>query len=202
VLQDEVAGPVTPMQHAYLTKMLSGADVLLNLVNDLLDMSRIQAGKFSLSPGPTDMGAVVTDAMAIMVPLAEQKGHALGAEVVGELPEIVADEQRVSQVLLNLIANAIKFTPNGGNIRVRVARDGAFVRCEVADTGDGIAESDLPRLFQRFGQLDSSNTRAATGAGLGLSISKALVEAHGGAIGVTSAPGVGSTFWFTLPIGA
>ena len=112
-----------------------------------------------------------------------------------------ADPQRVGQVLTNLIGNAIKFTPEGGKIRVNAAREGdAFVRVEVVDTGYGNAAENMPRLFQRFTQLDMTSTRRAGGTGLGLSIAKALVEAQGGAIGVTSKPGEGSTFWFTLPI--
>jgi two-component system phosphate regulon sensor histidine kinase PhoR len=113
---------------------------------------------------------------------------------------ILADPQRIGQVLLNLVNNAIKFTPDGGTITVRAKAENGHLYCEVADTGVGIAPSDQPRLFKRFSQLDNSNTRTAKGTGLGLSISQALIEAHGGRIAVESQPGHGATFWFTLPL--
>lgn len=200
VLDDEVAGPLTAMQHRYLQKMLRGADTLLSLVNDLLDMSRIQAGTFQLSPEVIDFPGVVAEVVSNMTPLAEQKGQRLLVASQTELPALCADPQRLGQVLINLIGNAVKFTPGAGVITVRAAVAGDRLRCEVADTGPGIAESDRPRLFRQFSQLDTSLTRKAGGTGLGLSISKALVEAHGGEIGVDSELGKGSTFWFTLPV--
>jgi signal transduction histidine kinase len=109
---------------------------------------------------------------------------------------------RVVQVLNNLLGNAIKFTPEGGRVVVRTSAEAGFLRCEVADTGVGIAAEDQPKLFQRFSQLDMSNTRSAGGAGLGLSIVKAIVNAHGGEVGIHSEPGQGATFWFTLPLEA
>ena len=112
------------------------------------------------------------------------------------------DPRRIEQVLTNLVANAVKFTPAGGRIAVRVHPDGAFMRTEVTDTGVGIGPEDQARLFQPFTQLDMSGTRKVGGTGLGLSISKAIIEGHGGAIGVVSTPGAGSTFWFTLPLEA
>jgi signal transduction histidine kinase len=113
---------------------------------------------------------------------------------------LTADVQRVSQVVANLLTNAIKFTPEGGTITVRATLKGASVRLEVQDTGIGIAAEDLDKLFVPFSQLDMSSTRSVRGVGLGLSITKALVEAHGGALGVESVPAVGSTFWFDLPL--
>lgn len=119
ILDDELEGPLNEAQHLYLQKMLSGAETLLSLVNDLLDMSRIQAGKFTLDPVMTEFQAIADDVMANMAPLAEHKGHRLINQVPDELPDIMADEQRVAQVLVNLIGNAIKFTPEGGTIWVR-----------------------------------------------------------------------------------
>jgi two-component system OmpR family sensor kinase/two-component system sensor histidine kinase BaeS len=131
--------------------------------------------------------------------LASQKQLALSLDVAPDLPPMVADPQRLGQVLTNLISNAIKFTPPGGQIQVAARQERDHVLCEVVDTGDGIRPDDLPRLFQRFTQLDMSTTRQKGGTGLGLSICKAIVEAHGGHIGVRSELGKGSSFWFTLP---
>ncbi len=200
ILDDEVAGALTEQQHQYLRKILLGAESLLYLVNDLLDMSRIQAGKFSLERYPMQLATLTSEVCERLSPLADQKNLELRSEVPGDLPEVVADAQRIGQVLLNLINNAIKFTPPGGTIRVRASVTGNSIRVEVVDTGIGISAQDLPRLFRPFTQLDMSSTRAAGGTGLGLSISKALVEAHGGKIGVESELGEGSTFWFTLPL--
>jgi hypothetical protein len=201
ILEDGLAGPVNPQQHAYLAKMLAGADTLLALVNDLLDMSRIQAGKFQLDPRPMVFREVAYEVIASLAPLATRKRIALVDELPESLPQLVADEQRVMQVLTNLIGNAIKFTAEGGTIAVRARLEGQHLRCEIQDTGIGIPADARARLFQPFSQLDTSNTRTAGGTGLGLSIVKALVEAHGGSVGVESTPGDGSTFWFTLPVG-
>ncbi|MFN3430720.1 MAG: PAS domain S-box protein, partial [Candidatus Sericytochromatia bacterium] len=168
ILGDELAGPLNPKQHHYVSKILSGADTLLGLVNDLLDMSRIQAGKFTLEPGDTSFQDVASEVLATLAPLAGLKHQQLVNEVAPGLPTFVADARRLGQVLTNLVNNAIKFTPEGGTVRVRAILEGATLRCEVEDTGIGIAEEDLPKLFQRFGQLDMSHTRAASGTGLGL----------------------------------
>lgn len=200
ILDDEVAGPLTEQQHEYLRKMLAGADTLLSLVNDLLDLSRIQAGRFHLSPQPYDFPMVVADALGSLHALAAPKHLRLINEVPRDLPPLIGDAQRIGQVLVNLVNNAIKFTPDGGTIRVRARVDGEDLRCEVEDTGIGIAEADLKKLFKPFTQVDMSSTRKAGGTGLGLTISKSLIEAHGGRIGVVSKPGSGSTFWFTLPL--
>ncbi|MFN3430005.1 MAG: ATP-binding protein, partial [Candidatus Sericytochromatia bacterium] len=203
ILDDEVAGQLTEQQHRYVRKLLSGADVLLNLVDDLLDMSRIQAGKFSLSPQSVLLAPLIDEVTTTLAPLAAQRGQSVIHAVVPGLPSLLADRQRVVQVLTNLVGNAIKFTPRGGCVTVRACLDGeapAALRVEVADTGPGIRAADRHKLFRRFTQLDMSATRQAGGTGLGLSIAKALVEAHGGAIGVESEPGHGATFWFTLPL--
>jgi hypothetical protein len=200
ILDDELAGPLTPVQHAYIGKIMGGTDVLLALINDLLDMSRIQAGKFTLSPGRLAFAEVCREAIESLQPLAERKRQALRCETPDDLPVLKADHQRIFQVLVNLVSNAIKFSAEGQRVVVRAFPAGDQLRCEVVDQGVGIASEHLPRLFQRFSQLETGNTRSAGGTGLGLSISKALVEAHGGRIGVESAPGQGSIFWFTLPL--
>jgi PAS domain S-box-containing protein len=200
ILADGLAGEVTPRQHEFIEKMLTGADKLLAMVNDLLDMSRLQAGKFVLDPHPASFRRIVDEVVAGLWPLAKQKELALACHVPEGLPDVVLDEQRIAQVLINLIGNGIKFTQQGGAIDVRADVADGWLRCEVQDTGPGIAPEHHPDLFLPFHQVDSSYTRRAGGTGLGLSIVKALVEAHGGAVGVESQAGEGSTFWFTLPV--
>ncbi|MFN3430807.1 MAG: ATP-binding protein [Candidatus Sericytochromatia bacterium] len=202
ILDDGLFGPLNADQHACLTKLLGGAERLLGLVNDVLNMSQIQAGTFQLLPAPMRLSEVAVSSVSALEPLAQTKRQRLVEAVPADLPPLTADAQRLAQVLTNLIGNAIKFTPEGGTITVSAALDGRQVRCRIADTGPGIADADQARLFMPFTQLDMSHTRAAGGVGLGLSICRALVEAHGGRIGVDSEPGRGSTFWFTLPIEA
>jgi signal transduction histidine kinase len=200
VLRDEVYRPQLEEEQAMTDNVLTGADRMLTLVNNLLDVSRIAAGTLSLKVEPVDYRAVVEEVVRTLEPLAAPKKLTLTPDLTGAMLE--ADTARVIQVLTNLIDNAIKFTPDGGTIRVSTSVVGENVLTEIEDTGPGIAATDIPKLFQRFHQLDMSLSRPAGGAGLGLSIAKGLVEAHGGEIGVVSQPGEGSRFWFTLPRGA
>jgi PAS domain S-box-containing protein len=200
ILDDPATGALSDVQRGFVKKVLSGSETLLSLVEDLLDMSRIQAGMFVLRPGPTALRPIIEDVSAHLTVLADKKRVTLHHDVPPRLGLLLADSQRVRQVLVNLVGNAIKFTPEGGSVTLEVTCEEGFARFEVRDTGIGIAAVDLPKLFQRFGQLDMSATRSRGGTGLGLAISKGLVEAMGGRIGVESTPGVGSTFWFTLPL--
>jgi signal transduction histidine kinase len=200
VLDDELVGALNPEQHLYLQKMLSGSDHLLSLVDELLDLSRIQAGQLLLERGPVDVRALIEESLAGLAPLAERKRLRLSSHVPERLPTAMVDGRRLNQVLINLISNAIKFTPEDGAITVRAAIDDHGLLVEVEDTGIGITDADITKLFQRFNQVDTSYIRKSGGVGLGLAISKGLVEAHGGEIGVRSEAGRGSTFWFTLPI--
>lgn len=201
ILDDEIPGPLSSEQHEFLRKMLGAADSLLKLVNDLLDMTRIQAGRFQLFVETMDFAQVVRSVIQNLTPLANQKHQKLIDAVSANIPMMQGDAQRIGQVLSNLIGNAIKFTQDGGTIEIRARVEGSNLVCEVADNGMGIAPENLPKLFQRFSQLDMSNTRRIGGTGLGLSISKALIEAHGGTISASS-PGLnlGTTLRFTLPI--
>jgi protein-histidine pros-kinase len=199
LLEDEVAGPLTPQQHVYTDKILNGADRMLALVNDLLDFAKLQAGKFDIDRHPTPYAPLIQDVIATMAPLAEDREIRLTSDVqVDVLPTI--DGPRVIQILTNLLSNAIKFTPPHGEVRLVARVEGEELVTEVTDTGPGIAEADIPRVFEKFKQLDMSTTRQVGGTGLGLSIAKALVEAHGGTIGAISELGHGSTFWFRLPL--
>ncbi len=199
ILDDEVPGPVNETQHEYLGKILSGADRMLSLVNNLLDMSRLQAGKLSLVSEESEFAPLVDEVIESLKPLADDRRVRLTADV--ESPPLVdVDPQRIVQVLTNLVDNAIKFTAPAGEVRIQAFIQEDVLVTRVIDTGEGIAPDDLPKLFQRFQQADMSSTRKAGGTGLGLSIAKALVEAHGGTIGVESELGKGSVFWFTLPL--
>lgn len=201
VLADGLAGDLNPDQAKYVATILDRTDVLLGLVNDLLDMSRVQAGKFALEFRTIEFAPLLNSVLASLTVEATKRGRTLVSEVPADLPALTADAQRVGQVLDNLITNAIKYTPERGIITVRARVEGTALRVEVSDTGIGVPEDQQRRIFQAFTQVDMSNTRNAGGVGLGLSICKALVEAHGGRIGVESAgEGKGSTFWFTLPL--
>jgi signal transduction histidine kinase len=202
LLQDEVGGSLNPTQQSYLARIDLGASRMLALVNDLLDVAKIRAGKFEFFRAPVAVGPLLRDALAQFAPLARTKGVTL--ELVGAPTadgwQLFADQQRVAQVLANMVANAVKFTPAGGLVRISVAHEAGCARISVTDTGIGIPPDDLERLFQPFTQVDMSATRHAGGSGLGLSISKALVEGQDGRIGVASEVGGGSTFWFELPL--
>jgi signal transduction histidine kinase len=201
VLVDEVQGPINETQQRSLERILEGTERMLRLVNDLLDLAKLQAGKFELELDTVPYTPLVERVMEDLGPAARARGVVLQCDVkVDVMPYI--DEQRMSQTLYNLIGNALKFTPKGGVVRLKAyAKDDKLVT-EISDTGVGVSLEDLPKLFTRFKQLDMSKTRGAGGTGLGLYISKSFVESHGGEIGVDSELGKGSTFWFTLPLHA
>ncbi|HEY9857041.1 MAG TPA: PAS domain-containing sensor histidine kinase [Stenomitos sp.] len=198
ILEDEVAGPMNELQREYLDKILQGSERMLGLVNNLLDVGRMQAGKFHLAPYETDYHPIVREVVSSLRPLADEK-H-LEVEVNLQVPDLVTlDGTRITQVLTNLLDNAIKFTPVEGHIRLEAHQEGNRLVTEVSDSGPGIAEADIPKLFIPFRQLDMGSTRKVGGTGLGLSICKTIVEAHGGTIGIRSRLGEGSTFWFSIP---
>jgi CheY-like chemotaxis protein len=181
---------------------ISGA-ALLTVVNDVLDFSKIEAGAVDLDVQPFSPGALVDNCTSILHKQAAAKDLLLSAEVEPSVPPaVLGDEARLRQILLNLLNNAIKFTPSG-SVRVRVTTEGGErLRFSVRDTGIGIPADKQGRLFRRFSQIDGSHGRQFGGTGLGLAISKSLVELMGGEIGVVSQAGDGSTFWFSVPLRA
>ncbi|MBI4771907.1 MAG: HAMP domain-containing protein [Chloroflexi bacterium] len=179
------------------------ADRLQRLVQDLQELSRVEAGAYELHRRPLDPGALLAAAVARLGRQFAEKGVALETEVPAGLPPAPADEDRIGQVLLNLTGNALQYTPAGGRVRLSVRRQGEALLFSVADTGLGISAEHLPHLFDRFYRVDKSRSRAGGGSGIGLTIARHLVESHGGGIRAESAgPGQGSTFSFTLPLAA
>ncbi len=199
-LEDRLGGPLTEEQATYVTEIQRGAQRLQALLDDLLDFARVDAGTFRLAREEIDLVALVGKTLESLRPLAVARQIALEGPKGEARLSLRADPGRVSQILVNLVGNALKFTPARGRVSVSVLALGAEARVEVDDNGSGIAPEHVPHLFERFYQVDSGNSRGSGGAGLGLPIAKALVEAHGGQIGVTSTPGIGSQFWFTLPM--
>ncbi len=199
-----MAGPESPLtatQHDYLETIARNGHHLLQLINELLDLSKIAAGRMELRLEPLLLDGLLREAADSVRAQLEARKHKLAVEPPAEPVTVAADHGRLRQVLLNLLSNAIKFTTDGGCITLaaRLETDGRSVRVAVSDTGIGIAPDDQAKLFQEFVQLDASPSRRYEGTGLGLALSKRLVELHGGVIGVESELGKGSTFWFTLP---
>lgn len=198
-LEDCVDGELSTGQEESVRQIQQATARLQRLVDDLLDFARVEAGTFGLVCSHVDLAAKIAETLHSLRPMTQETDLQLQVRVPGEPVWVWADPGRLAQVLLNLVGNALKFTPPGGRIEVSLAASETAWRIEVTDTGIGIDPEHLPKLFQRFYQVDSSSTRSKGGAGLGLSIARSIVEAHGGEIGVRSVPQQGSTFWFTLP---
>jgi len=199
LILDDIYGPVSDKIRDVLQRMQLSGRHLLRLINDVLDLSKIEAGRAALSLSDYSMQTVIQSVFSGVESLAKEKKIALTLAVASDLPAGRGDERRITQVLLNLVGNAIKFTETG-EVRIAAsATDGEFI-VTVTDTGPGIAEADRQRVFEEFQQVDNSSTRNKGGAGLGLAIAKRIVEWHGGRIWVESQVGVGTTFGFTLPI--
>lgn len=196
----------SPEQRTYTEAVTTSGLGLMALIEDLLDFSRIEAGRFHPQPEPTNLRELTEHVVELLAPRAYEKGIGLGAHIDRDIPETCeTDPQRLRQVLINLIGNAIKFTESGGvSVRVTMTFD-AFgrdaVQFKVTDTGPGIARDDQARIFAEFEQVDDTTTRRHGGAGLGLAISRAIIEALDGRIDVSSTPGRGATFTITLPAG-
>ena len=194
------AGPVSEVQREYLEDVLSSARHLHELINDVLDLSKVEAGKIEFHSEPVDIGALLHQARDILRTLAETKRIAVEIQVDPTLTDIVIDASRFKQVLFNYLSNAIKFTPERGRVALEVRAEGDdCFRLVVEDNGIGIEEADLPRLFVEFQQLDASRAKKYPGTGLGLALTKRIVEAQGGHVGARSRRGQGSAFFAVLP---
>jgi signal transduction histidine kinase len=206
VLAERLFGEVNDKQMEYLQDIHSSGQHLLALINDVLDLSKIEAGKMELDLSCFDLGLLLEHSATLVRERAQRHGLSLELQVDEGLGEWVADARKVKQVVVNLLSNAVKFTPNGGRVSVRArhlngsnGHAGEWAEVSVSDTGVGIAREDQSLVFEEFRQAGGDVLRKAEGTGLGLALVKRFVELHGGAVTLDSEPGRGSTFRFTLP---
>jgi signal transduction histidine kinase/putative methionine-R-sulfoxide reductase with GAF domain len=199
VLLERLFGDVNDKQQDYLQDIHSSGRHLLNLINDILDLSKVEAGRMELELSRFDLPTAIATAMTLVRERAQRHDIKLGMDVDPALGEVVADERKLKQILLNLLSNAVKFTPDGGRIDVRAQATANEIEIAVRDTGIGIAAADQEAVFEEFRQVGRHYTSKQEGTGLGLALTRRFVELHGGTIRVASEPGKGSTFTFTLP---
>ncbi|HEX7024926.1 MAG TPA: response regulator, partial [Gemmatimonadales bacterium] len=207
ILEDGGAGSLNEKQQRYVANVLLSGRNLLQLINDILDLSKVEAGRMELAPVEFDVATALEQVRAIVTALADKRGLALHMTVPDALPHLSADQAKFKQIMYNLLSNAIKFTPHGGHVTITARlvqpsgnspnRD--WLEVAVADTGIGIAAEDLTRIFNEFEQVNSTPSRDQEGTGLGLALTRKLVELHGGRVWVESEVGKGSVFRFTLP---
>ena len=206
LIVDKTAGAINDQQERMLDMVKRNIERLSKFINDILDIQKVEAGRFTVHPEAVVIKGVVNDVVQSLTPWAASKEIELSAVVPEDLPDVYADADRVVQILTNLVGNAIKFTRNGGSVSINVSspvmKDDLSqpVKLSVIDTGRGIAKEDLDRIFEKFEQAGGREATDVKGSGLGLSIVKSLVEMHGGKIWVESQPGAGSKFTFTLPL--
>jgi signal transduction histidine kinase len=198
VLSERMFGEINEKQAEYIGDILESGQHLLSLINDILDLSKIEAGRMELEPTDFDLPTAIESTLVLVRERAHRRGVTLQRMVDERVGMINADERKVKQVLLNLLSNALKFTPEGGRIDVRAAVCDGTAKISVADTGVGIAPEDQEAVFEEFRQVGTASKKVE-GTGLGLAISRKFIELHGGRIWVESQMGLGSTFTFTLP---
>ncbi|TMQ73393.1 MAG: HAMP domain-containing histidine kinase [Candidatus Eisenbacteria bacterium] len=199
LLTDERYFKNNDQQSKLLTIAHANTERLLTLIGDILDFSKLDSGSLPMHFERQRIESVVTQAAQNLRTLIEERNIALEVLMANDLPDLMIDPNRIAQVVTNLISNALKFSPSNAQLRITVENWQGMVRVGVRDHGEGIAAENLPKLFKKFTQIDSTSTRRAGGTGLGLVICKGIVEQHGGQMSVESAPGEGSTFYFTLP---
>jgi len=199
LLLDNIYGPLNPEQARGIERANKAAKHLLELVNDILDLSKIEAGKLELEIQPATFPGVIQDLFVTVRPLADEHGSELSLEYAGEPVTVITDPRRVRQILLNLLSNAVKFTERG-RVTLRAWRDDEAVRFAVGDTGPGIAPEHWDTIFDPFTQIDQSRTRREGGTGLGLTVSRRYSALLGGDVTVESVVGEGTTFTLRLPV--
>jgi protein-histidine pros-kinase len=200
-LLDQKPGPLNAKQQEYLGDVLTSGQHLLRLINDVLDLSKVESGKMELSPQTFALPRAIEEVCAVIGPMARKKNISLAADPIAPTTSVTLDRQKFLQVLYNLVSNAIKFTNEGGNVRIETeASDSRCLRLRVHDSGIGIRPEDIPKLFIEFQQLESGAARRYDGTGLGLALTRRLIEFQQGSIEVQSEPGRGSTFSVTWPL--
>jgi signal transduction histidine kinase len=199
VMQERMIGEVNEKQAEYLKDIHSSGLHLLSFINDILDLSKIEAGRMDLELSRFDLSETLPNVLTLIRERASRNRIVLALELSPEIGDFVADQRKFKQIMLNLLSNAVKFTPQGGQISVRARWSNGHVEVAVSDTGIGIAEKDFGIIFEEFRQVDMDRLKKGEGTGLGLALTKKLVELHGGTVSVQSEVGKGSTFTFTLP---
>ncbi len=199
VLLEGLCGPLGEKQLEFVSRGSNKIDGLLGLINDLLDVAKIEAGKYVQRRVPTDIGKIIEETVALMEPRATEKGIALTFSLK-DLKPVQADPKNIEEIFNNLISNAINYSPEGGNVTVTAQGLGEYMEIKVEDTGVGISPEELPKIFDKFYRVKHPKTRQVTGTGLGLAIVKGIVDAHQGTIGVESVVDKGTTFRILLPV--
>jgi signal transduction histidine kinase len=201
MLKEEYFGEMNEKQMEYSVDIHSSGKHLLSLINDILDLSKVEAGRMELEVSEFDLPMAIENAMTLIKERAARHGINLEVSVDEKLDCFHGDERKFKQILVNLLTNAVKFTPEGGRISVAAGKNNDVVEVSVADTGVGIAPGDQERIFEEFRQAKGDVTNKAEGTGLGLTLTRKIIELHGGKIWVESELGKGATFSFTLPEG-
>ena len=199
LIKQGTAGPVTDQQMKFLDTIRSNVNRMADLVSDISDISRIETGRLNIDLAAIPIGDYIFEIAAGFRPQFDAKKQSVEFSIEDSLPMVQADRNRLAQILTNLLSNANKYTPEGGSITITAALSNSFIRTEIRDTGIGLTGEDQARLFTQFFRSEEPAVRNEIGWGLGLHVTQRLVNLMGGDIGVRSAPGEGSTFWFTLP---
>lgn len=202
VLLDEMFGPLNEKQGVYVNNIIASGRHLLDLINDILDLSKVEAGKMELELDSLPLRQLLEGAISMLVEKALKQGVTISLQLLPDADvEIDADERKLKQIMFNLLSNAVKFTPEGGTVRVGAGvAAGDFIEISVEDTGIGIRDVDMEKLFTEFTQIESPYVKSQEGTGLGLALTRRLVELHGGRIWVESVYGRGSRFTFMIPM--
>ncbi|MHB1391288.1 MAG: HAMP domain-containing sensor histidine kinase [Thermoleophilia bacterium] len=199
LLEDETYGDLNTKQMQYIGNIVVSSKHLLQLINDILDLAKVESGTIEIHPEAMPLADAMSIVQSVVEPLASKKDISIDISLGDSNDTVMADPARFKQILYNLLSNAIKFTPAGGRVSIEVRREGPQVEISVIDTGIGISRKDQERIFYEFLQVEGSYVRKYEGTGLGLALTKKLVELHGGRIWVESSPGTGSRFSFTIP---